>query len=201
MFICKLYIWCLPIFVGCAIISVNGDASEFFPSGDLTNVTWAHAVNSKAKLQEALQNPGVRMLEADIVMGAIIGTEIRYTPIMAHPPAVQSDLSFQEFITTVVEFNEGKSLESRKGVKLDFKTIVAVERVVKSIQALQITDFPVWLNADILKGPGGFPFPIPATKFIELCQQYLPTNTLSIGWTTGGNEEGRKLLTFGINIE
>ena len=58
---------------------------------------------------------------------------------------------------------------------------------------LQIS-FPVWLNADILIGPGtgttvalGIESKlVDPDRFIPLCQEYFPTSTLSTGWTTSG---------------
>lgn len=54
-------------------------------------------------------------------------------PIMAHPPAVTSDLSLDEFLNTVADFNS-KNGNSPKGVKLDFKTIEAVEKSIESLK-------------------------------------------------------------------
>ena len=34
-------------------------------------------------------------------------------------------------------------------------------------------NFPVWLNADIIEGPGGGP-PVEADTFLALCAQYFP---------------------------
>lgn len=59
------------------------------------------------------------MLEADVVLGKVTGQDVQQ-PIMAHPPANESDLSLENFLNTVIERKGIK-----KGVKLDFKTVEA----------------------------------------------------------------------------
>lgn len=65
------------------------------------------------------------MLEADIVLGHLTGHEGPPIPIMAHPPAVTSDISLATFLSTVAQYNNLNS--KQKGVKLDFKSIDAFE--------------------------------------------------------------------------
>lgn len=50
-------------------------------------------------------------------------------PIMAHPPEVTSDLSLEEFLNTVADYNT-KNANTTKGIKLDFKSIEAVEKSI-----------------------------------------------------------------------
>lgn len=61
------------------------------------------------------------MLEADVVMGKLNST-INQTdiPIMAHPPAVESDLSLENFLELNIR-------NHTKGIKLDFKSNQAFE--------------------------------------------------------------------------
>lgn len=76
------------------------------------------------------------MLEADVLIGKInnTGNDI---PIMAHPPANSSDLSLNEFLNTVFDYNSKvNSSQVRKGVKLDFKSIEALETSVAIIEPL-----------------------------------------------------------------
>lgn len=57
------------------------------------------------------------MFEADIVMGILNTTDSTdLIPVMGHPPANESDISLEEFLNVVLE-------DSKRGVKLDFKTI------------------------------------------------------------------------------
>ena len=70
------------------------------------------------------------MIEADIQLGTVINDESgKRVPIMAHPPAKTSDLTFEEFIDTIIR--SGK----RKGVKIDFKDLEAVEDCLKHLKS------------------------------------------------------------------
>jgi hypothetical protein len=125
------------------------------------------------------------MLEADIVMGTKFGSD-EILPIMAHPPESTSDLSFADFLTSALKANN--ELGQKKGIKLDFKEIGAVEPVLKLLEHHEVAEeleFPVWLNADVLQGPlNSKKEPIDAKKFLNLTKTYLESATLSLGWTT-----------------
>uniref|UniRef100_T1JIN1 Menorin-like domain-containing protein n=1 Tax=Strigamia maritima TaxID=126957 RepID=T1JIN1_STRMM len=160
--------------------------TQFFKNinQDASLVTWAHAVNSKEELAEAL-NSSVMMLETDISSGHVIGeTTTNPIPIMAHPPATTSDISLQKWLLTVIEANKSK------GIKLDFKNISVVEEsliLLKSYKS-QIS-FPVFINADILPGPlNSSATPVDADQFLILVQKWYPECILSVGWTTYYNE-------------
>ena len=117
------------------------------------------------------------MIEADVSAGE------DGEPIMAHPPDTQSDLSLILFLETVLEAVEAGG--ARKGIKLDFKSLDILQPSLETLKRLEVRlTFPVWLNADILRGPGGRP-PVEAAVFLELCTTYFPTVTLSTGFTTG----------------
>ena len=117
------------------------------------------------------------MIEADVSAGE------DGEPIMAHPPDTQSDLSLILFLETVLEAVEAGG--ARKGIKLDFKSLDILQPSLETLKRLEVRlTFPVWLNADILTGPGGRP-PVEAAVFLQLCTTYFPTVTLSTGFTTG----------------
>ncbi|KAJ0175852.1 hypothetical protein K1T71_009011 [Dendrolimus kikuchii] len=157
---------------------------------NLTTITWAHAVNNKTYLEAALASE-VSMLEADVVLGHVIGKDGPPIPIMAHPPATTSDLTLGDFLSAVAQYNNVNSKSKQKGVKLDFKCIEAFEKsqeIIAPFSKPEIT-FPLWLNADILAGPvDATTKPVDADKFIKLGMNH-PRTVLSIGWTTnyGGN--------------
>lgn len=77
------------------------------------------------------------MIEADVIIGVHNNAPVKITepvnatveqgniPIMGHPPSNSSDLSFEQFLTKVIEFNTKNT--TKKGIKLDFKSIKAVE--------------------------------------------------------------------------
>ncbi|KAK6310541.1 hypothetical protein J4Q44_G00185960 [Coregonus suidteri] len=78
-------------------------------------------------------------------------------------------------------------LQSKKGIKLDFKSIQAVS---PSLDILSMTNpttginRPVWLNTDILSGPNVPAFwpVVNGSEFLALIQQKFPDVTISPGW-------------------
>ncbi|XP_060821750.1 protein FAM151B isoform X1 [Bombus pascuorum] len=163
--------------------NVSVDVATFFPNikGNLTKIVWEHAVNSKEKLDNALASDKIMMLEADVTLGILNGTSSNNTqiPIMAHPPATESNLTLEDFLNTVIRQNV------TKGIKLDFKSIDAfnaskpiLEKVRNNIK------FPVFLNADILSGPvNATTKEVEAETFVKQAKTF-PEYTLSVGWTT-----------------
>jgi len=150
---------------------------DYWPevADDLTRVSWSHATNSKDLLEQALAD-STMMIEADVSLGD--GNE----PIMAHPPANTSDLTLQQFLESVLASTErGK----KKGIKLDFKFLGVVEPSLRQLDGLrEKLKMPLWLNADILQGPGGGD-PVEGNEFLAVCKSIFPGATLSVGWTTG----------------
>uniref|UniRef100_A0A8D2L3R5 Protein FAM151A n=1 Tax=Varanus komodoensis TaxID=61221 RepID=A0A8D2L3R5_VARKO len=147
-------------------------------------VTWHHAANRKSEMEEALKSkiPGdVMALESDVTVEGYNTLNETDKPIMAHPPAVYSDNTLEEWLEAVLK-------SSNKAIKLDFKNIKSVgpslDILVKVFSQLDV-DRPVWLNADILRGPN-VPFnnAINASLFFSLIQEKFPNCTLSPGWTT-----------------
>ncbi|XP_061624309.1 protein FAM151B isoform X2 [Phyllopteryx taeniolatus] len=139
---------------------------------DAAEVSWSHAVNSRSKLAEALQGP-THMIEADIIVRGHDPKE----PVMGHPPDTDSDITLREWL-------EGVKLHD-KGIKLDFKSLEALSLSVALLQeALAQSSAPVWINADVLPGPGCQDTPLEAKPFLAAVRT-LPTNVvLSLGWAT-----------------
>ena len=129
-------------------VSAMVHVTDYWPevAEDLTKVSWSHATNSRAKLDKALAD-STMMIEADVSLGA------ENEPIMAHPPANTSDLSLEQFLESVLASTQSGE---KKGIKLDFKFLGVVEPSLVMLDKLRDKlNIPVWLNADILKGPGG----------------------------------------------
>ncbi|XP_060893454.1 protein FAM151B isoform X1 [Labrus mixtus] len=178
--ISSLLIGCFTVYV---VWSLRERMSErtleyFFSRGrierrDAAEVSWSHAVNNRSRLTEALTGP-THMLEADIIMR---GRDPR-EPIMAHPPATDSDITLREWLQAVKEHDIG--------IKLDFKSLEALSPSVLLLQeVLSEPGRPVWINADILPGPGGRATPLQPQSFLSAVRT-LPAHTvLSLGWTTG----------------
>ncbi|XP_077132773.1 protein FAM151A [Ranitomeya variabilis] len=163
----------------------GGDMLDYLLSqGEISSrdgllVTWYHAANNKSQLQDAL-NSGVMVLEADVNVegqGTPNETDI---PIMAHPPAVYSDNTLEEWLDTV--------LQSSQGIKLDFKNTKAVGPSLDILLAKASKtpiNRPVWLNADIVPGPNVYhEIGVNATQFLKLIQERYPDITISPGWIT-----------------
>lgn len=167
-----------------AAMSANAttDPAAFFTqiNGNLTKITWAHAVNNKTALEAALKSDTIMMLEADVSLGKLIESKnATAIPIMAHPPANESDLSLEAFVNATLEKN------ARKGIKLDFKSTEAFKASKSILDRLHNdTSFPVFLNADILRGPvNATTEPVDANAFLAQAKLY-PQFVLSVGWTT-----------------
>ncbi|MED6281462.1 hypothetical protein CHARACLAT_021862, partial [Characodon lateralis] len=166
------------------VFSTGGDMLDFLvQSGEISKhdgllATWFHRANSKEQMNQALASD-VMILEADVTLEGYGTPNQRPVPIMAHPPDVYSDNTLDQWLDAV--------LDSRKGIKLDFK---ALESVVFSLDLLKQKNSsrginrPVWLNADILRGPNvpSFVPTINGTRFLQLIQETFPDVTLSPGW-------------------
>lgn len=71
------------------------------------------------------------------MLGTLINdASMTIQPIMAHPPNTTSDLSLDQFLTQIQEFNKEKELQSKKGVKLDFKSIDVFEASLTLLKTL-----------------------------------------------------------------
>ncbi|XP_036206175.1 protein FAM151A [Myotis myotis] len=143
-------------------------------------VTWHHAANSQKDMRAALESD-VMVLEADVNLEGLNTANETGVPIMAHPPLIYSDNTLEQWLDAVLA-------SSQKGIKLDFKSIKAVGPSLDLLRRL--TDAgkvrrPVWINADILKGPNvPISIQVNATQFLALVQEKYPEATLSPGWTT-----------------
>uniref|UniRef100_A0A7S4EWY6 Menorin-like domain-containing protein n=1 Tax=Chrysotila carterae TaxID=13221 RepID=A0A7S4EWY6_CHRCT len=147
--------------------------SKFHPRA--SNQIWVHSCCSRQKLEAALADSAITAVESDIIMSR------EGMPIMAHPPATTSDLSFEEFLDTCIS-------DGCRHLKLDFKAGAAVEPclnvLAKRATELRANGQAVWLNADVICGPNARKrgATIPAHKFIPLCQRLCPFALFSFGW-------------------
>lgn len=67
--------------------------------------------------------------------------------------------------------------------------VPSLEAVAPSLalvhKLLAQTQLPVWINADVLPGPGGHAQPLDPQAFLSAVGVLPPTTVLSLGWTTG----------------
>jgi len=143
---------------------------------------WVHSCCSRTKLKIALSDVSVTAIEVDILMGSLLGEcKTHILPIMSHPPARTSDLSFEEFMNACIE-------NGRCHLKLDFKDLAALEPCLIHIAAvkesLAANGQAVWINADVVPGPNmrNQPCVIPAVSFMEAIVEHCPGIPLSLGW-------------------
>ncbi|OXB62459.1 hypothetical protein ASZ78_014453 [Callipepla squamata] len=147
--------------------------------GDGAEIRWWHAANSRRRAREAARS-AVHMVEADVLLRGSGGRDGE--PIMAHPPETDSDITLREWL--------GEMAGTDKGVKLDFKSLDAVQPSLELLQLVKpCLDRPVWLNADILPGPNGSSAVVDAKGFLDTVTLFFPDVTLSLGWTTGWHPE------------
>lgn len=71
--------------------------------------------------------------------------------------------------------------------------MILLEKVRDQLQG------PVWINADVLPGPGGKATPLDPLVFLQEVAQRSENDVLSLGWTTGWDANvdnpGKKTLT------
>ncbi|KAG7490261.1 hypothetical protein JOB18_031429 [Solea senegalensis] len=143
---------------------------------DGAEVTWSHGVNSRTKVEEAVTGP-THMLEADVIMRGHDPRE----PVMAHPPDTDSDITLEQWLEAVKSHH--------KGIKLDFKSLDAVSPSVRLLEeVLPKLKFPVWVNADVLSGPGGTAAPLYPQAFLYAVSTLPSETVLSLGWTAEWTE-------------
>ena len=150
---------------------------EFFRVKRSWDITWAHGVNNKKRLEKFIHDGSTMMIEGDI------GSSNDGDIIMAHPPKKESDLTFDEWIDSIIKFH--------KGAKLDFKDPTVVTNVLEKLIKLGV-HLPIFLNADVLKGPGGENPIFDPIEFISTCNSLYPTaDYISLGWTVGYVKDGK----------
>jgi Uncharacterized conserved protein (DUF2181). len=159
---------------------------------------WAHSTCSREELLAALYDRDITAIEADIVMGRLLLDDSGVVqPIMAHPPNVTSDLTFDCFMELAAK--EKRDGIPYKHLKLDFKQLETLEPALNSLHTVMSRqdnayDKTIFLNADILHGPGkrSSPLHIDADTFIDTCLRFtrkqgstndLVKYSLSLGWS------------------
>ena len=181
----------------------------------LINYNWHHAVNDQSKLNRVLTflqdddgdgNIGnhntkglIEAIEADIIY-----SDAKSQAVMGHPPSIDGNLTLASFLQQLqhVKFQHNHDITNRHEcpvLKLDFKSIDALQCSLMDVQNY-LFNLPsylhqrVWINADILSGPGENADDVEAQKkmqpkfyaaeFLKLVTSQLPGTVLSIGWTT-----------------
>ncbi|RME51763.1 MAG: DUF2181 domain-containing protein [Caldilineae bacterium] len=140
------------------------------------DVHWSHGTNSIGKLAAALVDPDIHFIEGDISEGP------DGRAIMAHPPATESDLAYEEWIRAIVEVG--------KGAKLDFKSPAVVVPALEYARKIAAERIPLIVNADVFLGPGGRVVRFQPNTFLAQYRTLLPQAILSPGWVVGSDGIG-----------
>ena len=134
-----------------------GSPLEFFNMNDALNISWYRKANSRAQLAEALEGE-YQMLEGDVQLRWFGQPNQTDEPVMAEPPDIDGDNTLGNWLDEVVA-------AGGKGMKLDFKSLEAVEPSLELLKSKHgKIRCPVWANADVLKGPGSDSEPIDAHR-------------------------------------
>ena len=186
-FICVLFAIFSETSLGISVDSENY-ASIFSQSNSfhLMDIVWGHALNNESKLQLALDNIKINGLEADVIF-----SNTKQVPVMAHPPAIDGDMSLVTYLQKIYEsgFLSRATSSSKNIVKLDFKSTEAFEKSLSYIESFNEKMGPsniFMLNADILQGPCDKLPTVNAQTFMKIAAKIIGA-VLSIGWTTSGN--------------
>ncbi|XP_056148780.1 protein FAM151A [Lampris incognitus] len=162
----------------------SGDMLDFLvQTGEISRpdgllATWYHRANNMTAMKKALASDAM-ILEADVTVEGFGTPNQKPVPIMAHPPTIYSDNTLDQWLEAV--------LNSAKGIKLDFKSLVSVAPSLELLNEKAKSrgiNRPVWLNADILKGPNvpAFLPTVNGTAFLQLIEEKFPNVTVSPGW-------------------
>ena len=188
--------------------------SDFSDKALLINYNWHHAVNDQSKLNKVLaflqDDDGddgnidnmkglIEAIEADIIY-----SDAKSQAVMGHPPSVDGNLTLTSFLHQLqhVKFQHHHDITNQHEcpvLKLDFKSIDALQCSLIDVQNY-LSNLPsylhhrVWINADILSGPGEnaddalaqkkLQPKFDASEFLKLVTAQLQGTVLSIGWTT-----------------
>ena len=144
--------------------------AAYFDVADASALNWAHRVNTAAKLEAALGDVTLHVIEADIHFG----------PSDATPLVAEAGEHAEMDAATLI----AAATTAGKALKLDFHNPAAIEPTLTILRQMAV-DTPVILHTEI--------FSLLATtnpaegmepeQFIRLCQMACPDAVLSLGWS------------------
>jgi len=163
---------------------------DYFGVHNPREVSWAHRVNKRKELEDAIQNPSTMMIEGDIYC-----IQDSCDLIMTHPELGRGDILHDTWPTRQSRLTISDTLyldewlecivDSKKGAKLDFKNKEAVLPTLKYIKGLNdLQNTPLIFNADVLRGPGGRRPEFDAEEFADAVNTFFPDSIVSLGFTT-----------------
>ncbi len=152
-----------------------------------SNLIFHHGVNSRASLEKFIAS-GAKYAEGDVSIGRDGNL------IMTHPPIKDSDLTFVEWVHSLVE--------TGRNIKVDLKDPRAVDLVIDTLESygLHQQEFKgqnrLIVHANIVKGPLS-PSPIFSAKDLQKVRRHFPHAIISLGITLTGESPviGPKVLS------
>ncbi len=151
--------------------------AAYFDIAEASDLNWAHRINTVAKLEAALADPTLHVIEANITFGASDAT-----PLVAEAGCVAE----LDAATLIAAANR-----AGKALKLDFHGPAAIEPTLAVLRLLK-PDVPLILHADIFALLAGGPEAdteadtaesLEPEQFLRLCQYSCPGAVLSLGWS------------------
>lgn len=144
--------------------------AAYFDVADASALHWAHRVNTAAKLEAALGDPTLHVIEADIHFG----------PSDATPLVAEAGYSAELDAATLI----AAATTAGKALKLDFHNPAAIEPTLAILRQMAV-ETPVILHTEIFSllaatNPAEGMEP---EQFIRLCQLSCPQAVLSLGWS------------------
>jgi hypothetical protein len=145
--------------------------ADYFGLKTATDLTYAHAVNTKKELEAACEDTSLHVAEGDVTYA-----EADALPPHAHPWQDILDLDIHTFLTSLNAAN--------KAIKLDFSSPAAIAPTLELAARLKLT-VPVVIHANIfsLLGDDEPTDAMEPEQFIRLCQTHLPAAVISLGWS------------------
>ncbi len=148
--------------------------AAYFDVADASALNWALRVNTAAKLEAALADATLHVIEADIHFGPSDATPL--VAEVGEHAANQSELDVATLIAAAA--TAGKAL------KLDFQNPAAIEPTLAILRQMAV-ETPVILHTEIfsLLATANPAEGMDPEQFIRLCQMSCPQALLSLGWS------------------
>lgn len=158
---------------------------------------FVHGVNSRARMRQFLSAP-VEVFEVDVAWGFLVQAPDELRAVCAHPPVLQSDLTFEELFET--------AQDSGRIVKIDLKDRVVQDTVLEYLVRTRPGLDRYFLNADMTIGPNGQEPIFSATDGLRWRGKLGGDLLVSIGCTTDpphqpyGADDIRRLLAIAAEV-
>ena len=178
---------------------------------DPLTVRWAHGVNTLNSLRGTLVQGQASAIESDFTWNSVLGLAVVRHAAHSMEPNAAHETRADAWVRELFQHIRQRSATQRESattlqsvaqgtrridiLKIDFKNLRAVKPTIEVLLAemdsieLEEDKPEVWLNADILDGPGaGAGSPVEPRAFLRACRALdnrVLRWSLSLGWRTG----------------